>query len=244
MSQQPLPDASTDEHTFLLSVEKAADRYAATRPDAGDDHYIGQLEKRLNEKAREIGFLRSKIVVKNDEIKDLTERARETNHLIAALQRMLSPLLGTPEQRQGSDPVHGADKSDAHNWSTAAGIRTSNKLYMESTLLRIVGAVFRHDRRAAARRTDEIELNKGVDEKGASCSNKFPRPHPMATATLWSDNILSNQQTIESCDRHIIFAASVAGSRGEPLFGVILRGMLEAAACRRPGAFSVVCLNR
>jgi hypothetical protein len=32
--------------------------------------------------------------VKNDQIKDLTERARETNHLIAGLQKMLTPLLG------------------------------------------------------------------------------------------------------------------------------------------------------
>ena len=31
--------------------------------------------------------------VKNDQIKDLTERARETNHLIAGLQKMLTPLL-------------------------------------------------------------------------------------------------------------------------------------------------------
>jgi hypothetical protein len=48
-------------------------------------------------------FLRQQIGVKDEQIKDLTERARETNHLIAGLQRMLSPLLGAPEQRQGSD---------------------------------------------------------------------------------------------------------------------------------------------
>jgi hypothetical protein len=38
-------------------------------------------------------FLRKQISVKDDQIKDLTERARETNHLIAGLQKMLSPLL-------------------------------------------------------------------------------------------------------------------------------------------------------
>jgi hypothetical protein len=32
--------------------------------------------------------------VKDEQIKDLTERARETNHLIGGLQRMLTPLLG------------------------------------------------------------------------------------------------------------------------------------------------------
>jgi hypothetical protein len=39
-------------------------------------------------------FLRSQISVKDEQIKDLTERARETNHLIAGLQKMLTPLLG------------------------------------------------------------------------------------------------------------------------------------------------------
>jgi hypothetical protein len=33
----------------------------------------------------ENGFLREQITVKDVEIKDLTERARETNHLIAGL---------------------------------------------------------------------------------------------------------------------------------------------------------------
>jgi hypothetical protein len=42
-------------------------------------------------------FLRQQIGVKDEQIKDLTERARETNHLIAGLQKMLTPLLGRPE---------------------------------------------------------------------------------------------------------------------------------------------------
>jgi hypothetical protein len=57
----------------------------AARADA---RYVEQVE-------REVGFLRKQIEVKDDQIKDLTERARETNHLIAGLQRMLSPLLGS-----------------------------------------------------------------------------------------------------------------------------------------------------
>ena len=44
------------------------------------------------------GFLRKQIGVKDDQIKDLTERARETNHLIAGLQKMLTPLLGRPDE--------------------------------------------------------------------------------------------------------------------------------------------------
>ena len=44
----------------------------------------------------------TEVAVKNDQIKDLTERARETNHLIAGLQKMLTPLLGRPEDNDGS----------------------------------------------------------------------------------------------------------------------------------------------
>src|SRR6202030_8738 len=41
----------------------------------------------------------------------------------------------------------------------------TEKLYMESTVLRIAGALFCHDRKTAAKRTAEIELNKGIEEK-------------------------------------------------------------------------------
>jgi flagellar biosynthesis GTPase FlhF len=61
--------------------------------------------ERENESLRnERNFLRSEIVVKNDQIKDLTERARETNHLIAGLQKMLSPLLGAASPRRDEFP--------------------------------------------------------------------------------------------------------------------------------------------
>jgi hypothetical protein len=66
-----------------------------SRPVATE--YVGQLEKRLEEKDGEITFLRTEVSIKNDQIKDLTERARETNHLIAGLQTMLTPLLGRGE---------------------------------------------------------------------------------------------------------------------------------------------------
>ena len=41
----------------------------------------------------------------------------------------------------------------------------TEKLYMESTVLRIAGALFCHDRKTAAKRTAEIELNKGIEDK-------------------------------------------------------------------------------
>jgi len=57
-----------------------------------ETRYVSRLES-------ENEFLRTQIVVKDTQIKDLTERARETNHLIGGLQRMLSPLLGSAERR-------------------------------------------------------------------------------------------------------------------------------------------------
>jgi len=63
-------------------------RQTAAESDAVS-RYIARLEG-------ENEFLRGQITVKDVQIKDLTERARETNHLIAGLQKMLTPLLGRP----------------------------------------------------------------------------------------------------------------------------------------------------
>ena len=70
--------------------------------------YVEQLEKRLGEKDGEIAFLRSEVAVKNEQIKDLTERSRETNHLIAGLQKMFTPLFGRSTDSRSDDP-HGTD---------------------------------------------------------------------------------------------------------------------------------------
>lgn len=53
-----------------------------------DSKYVAALE-------RENSFLREQVTVKDKQIGELTERARETNLLIHGLQRMLTPLLGT-----------------------------------------------------------------------------------------------------------------------------------------------------
>jgi len=64
-------------------------RHVATEPDAMS-RYVERLED-------ENTFLREQIGTKDDQIKDLTERSRETNHLIGGLQRMLAPLLKSPD---------------------------------------------------------------------------------------------------------------------------------------------------
>ena len=64
-------------------------RHVATGPDM-TGKYIERLEG-------EIAFLRGEISTKNLQITELSERSRETNVLIGGLQRMLSPLLGSPD---------------------------------------------------------------------------------------------------------------------------------------------------
>jgi hypothetical protein len=66
-------------------------RQDATGPDMS--RYVACLED-------ENVFLRGQVSVKDTQIKDLTERARETNILIGGLQRMLSPLLGNQDRRE------------------------------------------------------------------------------------------------------------------------------------------------
>jgi len=67
-------------------------RPVATSPDLS--RYVARVES-------ENEFLRGQIGVKDGQIKELTERARETNHLIAGLQKMLTPLLGPQNPDRG-----------------------------------------------------------------------------------------------------------------------------------------------
>lgn len=66
-------------------------RPVATSSDLS--RYVARLEG-------DIDFLRGQMDVKDNQIKEMTERARETNVLIAGLQKMLTPLLGNPKERR------------------------------------------------------------------------------------------------------------------------------------------------
>jgi hypothetical protein len=92
---------SRDQSRPVATPVALANKDHALRPEAAtnDDlsrpvapQYVARLEG-------ENEFLRQQIGVKDEQIKDLTERARETNHLIAGLQKMLTPLLGRPEDQ-------------------------------------------------------------------------------------------------------------------------------------------------
>lgn len=89
--------AQEQDETAIVGSPTSPD---APRPAAAE--YVDQLQKRIEEKDGEIVFLRAEVTMKNEQIKDLTERARETNHLIAGLQKMLTPLLGRPTERDST----------------------------------------------------------------------------------------------------------------------------------------------
>jgi hypothetical protein len=56
-------------------------------------------------------FLRGQVGTKDAQIKELTERSRETNLLIGGLQRMLAPLLGSPDPHPPT-PISHEDRSE------------------------------------------------------------------------------------------------------------------------------------
>jgi hypothetical protein len=69
------------------------------RQDAADDRYVARLEG-------EVEFLRGQISTKDLQISELTERSRETNVLIGGLQRLLAPLLGSPDPHPPATVEH------------------------------------------------------------------------------------------------------------------------------------------
>jgi hypothetical protein len=80
-------------------AEEPANNPEQSRTDANvrapDDRYIERLEG-------EVEFLRGQVGTKDAQIKELTERSRETNVLIAGLQKMLTPLLTAPGDRHST----------------------------------------------------------------------------------------------------------------------------------------------
>ena len=80
-------EIKTSEPRQEVTTHADLSRQDATSPDTS--RYVAQLE-------RENEFMRGQIGVKDTQIKELTERARETNMLVAGLQKLLAPLLSAP----------------------------------------------------------------------------------------------------------------------------------------------------
>ena len=91
--------SETPQENIVRQATTSSDepRRAATSDDRS--RYISRLEG-------DIDFLRGQMDVKDNQIKEMTERARETNVLIAGLQKMLTPLLGNPKERRSDADEH------------------------------------------------------------------------------------------------------------------------------------------
>jgi hypothetical protein len=90
---RPVAPASQQEIAAPAEPRPASTGLDQPRQTAAEAEAVSRYVARLE---GENTFLREQITVKDVQIKDLTERARETNHLIAGLQKMLTPLLGRP----------------------------------------------------------------------------------------------------------------------------------------------------
>ena len=111
MSRQAATDVAPQ-----ASHEARADN-ATTRPDvsrqaaaveAESSRYVVRLEG-------EVEFLRGQITTKDLQIKELSERSRETNVLIGGLQRLLAPLLGSPDPHSPTNVSHNDQSGTATN---------------------------------------------------------------------------------------------------------------------------------
>ena len=99
---EPRPVAATS-HEGVRAPEDArqpATGRDAPRQTAAETDFVSRYVARLE---GENEFLRGQVTVKDGQIKEMTERARETNVLIAGLQKMLTPLLGRPAGSQPED---------------------------------------------------------------------------------------------------------------------------------------------
>ena len=89
LPQSAATDVAAPNVTDTLPIA-AATSLDPSRQVATDDRYVARLEG-------EVDFLRGQINTKDLQIRELTERSRETNVLIGGLQRLLAPLLGSPD---------------------------------------------------------------------------------------------------------------------------------------------------
>jgi hypothetical protein len=97
------PNSGDNNETPRQAVATSGDesRQAATeipvsQPVAASTRIIDLLE-------RENELLRGQLAVKDKQIAEQSERARETNLLINGLQRMLGPLLSAPERERRAE---------------------------------------------------------------------------------------------------------------------------------------------
>ena len=87
---RPVPTPVAGQIQAETPVRPASTGLDVSRQAEAENRFVDRLEG-------EVEFLREQIGTKDAQIKELTERSRETNLLIGGLQRMLAPLLGSPD---------------------------------------------------------------------------------------------------------------------------------------------------
>jgi hypothetical protein len=97
---RPVATVSHEEVRAPEEVRQPATGRDEPRQTAVEADFVSRYVARLE---GENEFLRGQVTVKDGQIKEMTERARETNVLIAGLQKMLTPLLGRPAGSQPDD---------------------------------------------------------------------------------------------------------------------------------------------
>jgi hypothetical protein len=101
------PEKQPDDEPRPAPTGPDVSRQAAA-VEAESSRYVVRLEG-------EVEFLRGQITTKDAQIKELTERSRETNVLIGGLQRMLAPLLGSPDPHSSNSVNHNDQSGTAAN---------------------------------------------------------------------------------------------------------------------------------
>ena len=102
-----VPQESQQSKTDTAPTGPDMSRQAAAI-EAESSRYVVRLEG-------EVEFLRGQITTKDAQIKELTERSRETNVLIGGLQRLLAPLLGSPDPHSPTTINHNDQSGTSAN---------------------------------------------------------------------------------------------------------------------------------
>ena len=85
-----------------MSDKGTSEKGSETEPAMA--RYVGQLEKRIEEKDDVIGLLKGQLIAKDEQIGELSTRYRETHSLLGAMQRMFAPLLGQSDPYKAASP--------------------------------------------------------------------------------------------------------------------------------------------
>ena len=97
------PDASR--HAASVGTEISKSREVSQPDVVRNDDLMSRFVERLE---GENEFLRKQLTKKDEQIEDLSQRFKETQGLLGAVQRMLAPLLGQPDPFKNPRPGEGS----------------------------------------------------------------------------------------------------------------------------------------